>query len=187
MLVLCTALLAGLAGGYLAGGRLRNLDALRLCKPWLIVLALLLQLVAFSPLGVALGSTAAVALHIASYALLGWFVALNRARSGVVVAGAGMSLNLTAIAINNGYMPASASALARAGITYAGETYNNSSVSGEGTRLAFLGDIFATPSWLPMANVFSIGDILIVAGVALAVATAMRASSHAAQTEVPPS
>ena len=32
-------------------------------------------------------------------------------------------------------------------------------------RLLFLGDIFATPSSWPLYNVYSVGDVLIVAGV----------------------
>ena len=35
-------------------------------------------------------------------------------------------------------------------------------------HLQFLGDVFATPSWLPVHNVFSIGDLLIVLGALLA-------------------
>jgi hypothetical protein len=31
-------------------------------------------------------------------------------------------------------------------------------------RLAFLGDIFATPASVPAANVFSVGDVLLVLG-----------------------
>ena len=40
--------------------------------------------------------------------------------------------------------------------------------------MAPLTDIFALPTWLPFTNVFSIGDILIALGIAIAVATAMR-------------
>jgi hypothetical protein len=182
MLVLFAALLAGLAGGYLAGGRVRNLDGLRLVRPWLVVVALLLQVVAFSPLGVALGAATIIALHFASYGLLVLFVALNRRKPGVAVAGVGVGLNLAAIAVNGGHMPASPSALATAGIAYAGDAYNNSGVSGEGTRLALLGDVFATPSWLPMANVFSVGDVLIVVGIAMILVRAMRSSRHTEAT-----
>lgn len=38
----------------------------------------------------------------------------------------------------------------------------------EAPRLWFLGDIFAIPSGFPLANVFSVGDVLILAGVGLA-------------------
>ena len=33
-------------------------------------------------------------------------------------------------------------------------------------KLAMFGDVFATPSWLPGNNVFSIGDVLIWVGLA---------------------
>ena len=35
-------------------------------------------------------------------------------------------------------------------------------------------DIFALPSWLPFANVFSIGDVLIGLGIVAAIVIAMR-------------
>jgi hypothetical protein len=174
MLVLLTAFVVGVTAGYLSGGRLHNLAALTLMKPWLVLAALGLQIAAFSPVGAALGEPVTVALHIASYGLLAWFVVLNRRLSGVVVAGLGMGLNLVAIAANGGYMPARRSALDLAGIAYSGDTHNNSTVTGAGTHLGFLGDIFAVPSWIPAANVFSIGDLLIAAGVAVVLATSMR-------------
>ena len=37
-----------------------------------------------------------------------------------------------------------------------------------------LTDLFAMPTWVPMANVFSIGDILIGVGSAIAVVAAMH-------------
>jgi hypothetical protein len=40
--------------------------------------------------------------------------------------------------------------------------------------LAPLTDIFALPPLLPFANVFSIGDVLISLGVAIAIAAGMR-------------
>jgi hypothetical protein len=36
-------------------------------------------------------------------------------------------------------------------------------------RLAFLGDVFAIPRGWPLANVFSVGDVLIAVGVVVAV------------------
>ena len=193
MLVVLTALVVGVTLGYLAGGRLRNLERLALLKPWLVLAALGLQLVAFSPVGAALAEPAAVVLHFVSYALLVWFVVLNRRQLGVSIAGLGMGLNLVAIAANGGYMPASRAALDLAGIAYDGETLNNSGVMGAGTHLGFLGDVFAAPAWVPAANVFSVGDVLIVAGIALLLAVTMRAPrvthdlSLKTTTAVPPS
>jgi len=45
-----------------------------------------------------------------------------------------------------------------------------------GATFAFLGDNLATPSWLPFANVLSIGDLLIGLGAAAWLATTMRRS-----------
>ena len=60
-----------------------------------------------------------------------------------------------------------------------------------------LTDIFALPAWLPFANVFSIGDVLIGIGIAATIALAMRDraaepvaepdASHPAMTPVPTS
>ena len=37
-----------------------------------------------------------------------------------------------------------------------------------------LTDIFALPTWIPFANVFSVGDVLIGVGVAIVIAVGMR-------------
>ena len=48
-----------------------------------------------------------------------------------------------------------------------GEGYSNSVVLAD-PALRPLTDIFATPAWLPLSNVFSIGDVLISVGLGLA-------------------
>ncbi len=70
-------------------------------------------------------------------------------------------LNFIAIIANGGVMPADPDlALHVAG---ADGFVNAGAV--ENPRLLFLGDVFATPSWFPLYNVFSVGDGLIVLGV----------------------
>ena len=46
--------------------------------------------------------------------------------------------------------------------------------------LRFLTDIFAIPAAIPLANVFSLGDVLIGIGVATVIAVAMRADPEPA-------
>jgi hypothetical protein len=46
--------------------------------------------------------------------------------------------------------------------------------------LALLTDIFAVPAWVPFANVFSVGDVLIAIGIAVAIAATMRSAPRAA-------
>ena len=68
-------------------------------------------------------------------------------------------------------MPADPAALASVGDRAAGQT--NSVVVAD-PALRPLTDIFALPAWLPFANVFSVGDVLIGIGVAATIALAMR-------------
>jgi hypothetical protein len=180
MFVLIAALMAGLVAGYAMGGRLRNIEQFHIRLPWLAIVALALQFVAFSPLRGSLGESGVVAIHFVSYALLVWFVIVNRQHAGIVVAGAGLLMNLLVIALNGGYMPASRDALEVSGEQYAGATANNSTVIHAGTRLWFLGDVFAIPDGTILANVFSIGDVLIIAGVAILIAAAMRTAPREA-------
>ena len=51
--------------------------------------------------------------------------------------------------------------------------YSNSAVVAA-PALEPLTDVFALPRWLPFANVFSIGDVLLGVGVALLIAVVMR-------------
>lgn len=189
MLILVAALAGGLVAGYALGGRVRNLEYLKLNLPWLVFLALGLQLIIFSPFGQPFSDTITVALHLFSYALILAFAAANWREPGITFASVGIVSNVIAIAANGGYMPASRRALELAGITVAAEPHNNSAVAEHSVRLLVLGDVMAVPEWVPLvANVFSVGDVLIAGGVALMLATAMRAPVRARRmdaTEAP--
>jgi predicted MFS family arabinose efflux permease len=148
----------------LTGGRLRQLAHLRLQGVWLLPSALALQVLVISVVPTWPRPMLALA-HLLTYVAAGGFLWLNRRVPGIPLAALGGGLNLIAISLNGGTLPASAEALARAGIHPAPNEFVNSGVVHH-PRLALLGDIFSTPESWPAHNVFSIGDILIALGLA---------------------
>jgi MFS family permease len=76
-------------------------------------------------------------------------------------------MNLVAIAANAGVMPVLPSALSSAGLAEVPGRFVNSAVV-QTPRLGFLGDVFALPKPWPLHNVFSVGDICILVGAAVA-------------------
>ena len=74
---------------------------------------------------------------------------------------------MTAITANNGVMPAWRPALDFAKLPPTSPDFLSSAQLAN-PRLLVLGDVFAVPGWVPFANVFSVGDVLIVAGVSFA-------------------
>lgn len=109
-----------------------------------------------------------VAGHGLSYVLAGAFVWVNRRLPGLALLCAGGALNALVIVSNGGQMPASAVAVRTAGLAADSEHFLNSGVVAS-PRLGALGDVFASPSWLPLHNVYSPGDLLLLAGAAWAV------------------
>jgi MFS family permease len=105
--------------------------------------------------------------HLASYLLAAWFVISNRHIPGWWLIGLGGLLNFAAIASNAGVMPASPVAVERAGLTEVPGRFANSQVLVD-PNLAWLGDVFAVPSNWPLANVFSVGDVCLALGGAIA-------------------
>ena len=99
-------------------------------------------------------------------------VGRNLAIPGLPLVLVGGTSNLIAIGANGGYMPVSPAAVAAMG-RVAGEGYSNSRLV-DGVLLGPLTDLFAMPTWIPLANVFSIGDVLIGVGTAMAVVAAMH-------------
>jgi len=147
-----------------AGGRLRRYADVQIRYGWVVALALAAQIVAIEVLpGAARLGLAAV--HVATYLAAGVFVWLNRSIPGLWLVALGAASNGVTIALNGGTLPASASALKSAGLELDSSEFLNSGVLTD-PRLPWLGDVFAIPAGWPLANVFSIGDVLILCGVA---------------------
>lgn len=180
MLLLPVALAAGAGVGYLFGGRLRHLAGLRVRAPVLLGLALALQV------GVSLAPADARFPVVAfSYALVGAWLVVNiggrRRRLGLVVGllAAGWFLNL-AVIVPNGGMPVSEAGMARAGVPSGAEFEDGNirkHVAGtEGRTLSWLGDVIPVPA---LRTVISAGDVVLLAGIVLAVAMAMTDAGRA--------
>ncbi len=148
----------------LAGGQLSALSRLRLRSTWLVLVALLVQVVVISLVADVLAAGLLAVVHVASYGLAVAFLVVNRRVPGMILTGSGGLLNLAAIMANSGVMPASPRALELAGRVDTHSFVNSGAVPD--ARLAWLGDVFAIPSFLPLANVFSVGDVLLIVGAA---------------------
>jgi hypothetical protein len=174
-MALILAILPGIVVGLLLGGRIGRLADLRLRSLWLFYAAIGLQLVAYPSIIMpyALPDRAATTLQVLSYAALVAITMINRRLPGMVIAGVGMLSNLAAILLNGGHMPALPAAMRAAGLTFTG--VDNNSVADAAPTAPWLVDRFAAPHWLPGANIYSVGDILIVLGVIVLVAAGMGA------------
>jgi hypothetical protein len=115
---------------------------------------------------------------ISMLGLLGAFlrngIAGHGSRAPWLIAGLGAALNLLVVIGNGGQMPLSPQALvATKGEAHLAEhaadqdtpaELSNVVLIGRQTRLEWLGDVLPEPAWLPGANVFSLGDLLISVG-----------------------
>jgi Family of unknown function (DUF5317) len=143
------------------GGQITRLAELEVRAVWaalagIAIQVLIVSLVTGGPRSIH------VVLHIASYGLGAYFVVVNRKIPGLWLIGIGGALNFAAIAANGGVMPASRDALLRAGIEPSHGFANSAAVAHP--KLLLLGDVFAVPGPWPIGNVFSIGDLVLVAG-----------------------
>lgn len=170
------AIPVGLVVGWLLGGRLDRLAELRFRWAPLAIAGLFAQVVLFAgPVAERIGAFGP-ALYVGSTVAVLVAVVRNIRLPGIALVVAGAVSNLLAIVANGGVMPASPEAVAALGLE-AGEGFSNSVVMTD-PALRPLTDIFALPTWVPFANVFSVGDVLIGLGVAIAIALGMRGSGR---------
>lgn len=175
------AIAIGLVVGLLSGGRIASIGDIRLRWAPLILIGFGAQVLLFSDAVAARVGDLGPVLYVASTLAVVVVVLRNVAIPGLPLVVVGATCNLCAIVANGGFMPASASAMAALGKAPP-TIYSNSAVLAQ-PALAPLTDIFALPTWLPWHNIFSIGDVILAVGVAMAIAVAMRRPTDA--TRVP--
>ncbi len=161
MLWLVIVLFVAMSLAVLRGGRLTNLADIRLRMWWLLPLGFIMQ-------GVAGLVDPGVGFYLVllSYLPLLALMILNRDRDGLWLAGVGVLLNFTVIALNGG-MPVLEGAIeVAAGYAPGGADLTNAAKHtemGPGTLLPFLADVIP----IRMANqgsVISIGDVFLAVG-----------------------
>jgi len=171
--VFVNAIVLGLLLGLALGGNPGNLARLPLRSTWLIFAALGLQVVAFPAPSMpwSVPDVSARILWLCSYALLIAGAFANRRLTGVPIMTAGLFCNLAAIVANRGQMPVLPSALRAEGKAYA--VHFNSARAAH-PHLAWLVDRWAVPHWMPLGNVFSVGDVLIGIGALVVIVAALE-------------
>jgi hypothetical protein len=154
--------LACVATVPLAGGNLMRLLDLDLQATWAVLTAITIQvgITTIFPSG---NEALHSALHVLTYGMAAIFLIANRSVPGLWIIALGGALNLIVISANHGVMPASSTAMATAGIPATHDGFANSEILAH-PRLSALGDVIGIPGPWPLANVLSIGDLLIFAG-----------------------
>jgi hypothetical protein len=169
-------IVAGLLVGRLAGGRIGAVAEVKFRWWGLALGGLMVQAVLFAPPVAAQIGTAGPALYVASTVAVLSALLRNLRMPGFAVIAVGAGLNLLALTANGGYMPSSPEAWqALNGVAALPTThYTNSALASSMTAFPYLGDILVLPRPLPLANVFSFGDVLIGLGAALFLVWTMR-------------
>jgi hypothetical protein len=182
-MILAAAVLVAVLVGLMRGGNLRRLADLPLRGGWIAVLAFTLQIYdIYFPEPTSQGFSLRLGILIVSYLALLAVVWLNRSLPGIWLIGAGYIANFLVMILNGGYMPITMQALDQIGhARKVLSTEPGGRVIGtkdivlprEATIAWWLSDIFVLPPPFPIPSVFSLGDVLIAAGVFWLVQSAM--------------
>jgi len=166
MLWLAIVLFIALSMAVLRGGRLTNLGDIELSAWWLLLIALGLQFGTTWLPDTDWADGLGLGMVLLSYGLLMVMVLLNRTRPGMWLAGLGVLMNFTVIALNGG-MPV----LAEATEVASGFTVTEPDLSGSfkhilldaDSRLTLLADVI--PLRLgSLGEVISLGDVFLAVG-----------------------
>jgi hypothetical protein len=172
--------------GYGIGGRLANIEHVRLKWTGLIILAIIIQIVIFLPFfdGALELKLLQTLLHFFSYALLLTSIIANRHFVGMYLIGVGMLLNCAVIFLNGGYMPVPIEHWVTAGfgeleLFSSGTPIGNAILMTDATKLWFLGDILCIPMY-PAPRLMSIGDVILGIGAMLLITQMMKSKKEEA-------
>jgi hypothetical protein len=165
-LILLTIVATVLLVAYARGADLRRLGEIHFRWLPLLVPGFGMWLVSYLPLALPIRSAAAVL----GFALLTTFAGANHTLPGVIAVGVGAASNALVIAANDGAMPQSCASAAIAGRPSCSPLPPLSIEMTENTRLNALGDLIPTP-W---RSVYSVGDVLVMVGIAVFILTNSR-------------
>jgi Family of unknown function (DUF5317) len=179
MIGLLLPTLLALVGGLFARGSVTRLVRARMEWWWVVVGAFGVELVLYNPpvntqaWALSIGPWLWVATKLAMLAALVRNSRADRASRWLwLIMGVGVGLNTLVIVVNGGHMPQSVEAAAAVwGPQHVGPgafpgRLQNVAVLGPESRLTWLADVIAEPSWLPRPNVLSVGDVLLAFGMA---------------------
>ena len=165
-MLLLYAVALGLICGLVTRGDIHALGTVRV-RFWQVALAgLAFQLLLFTqPLAAMVGALGP-SLYVVSTTAVLMALVINLRQPGFALILVGALANFAVVTLNGGQMPASPEAyMALNGVAAVPTTdFSNSALAGPHTVLAFLGDNYVLPRPFPLANVFSIGDVLIGVG-----------------------
>lgn len=165
MLWLALVLFVAMAVAVLRGGRLTNLADIRLELWWLLPLGFLMQAGTSVLPDRSWSPTAGVALVLGSYVPLLILVISNRDRSGMWLAGFGVLMNFTVIALNGGMPVLEEAGLVASGFSATPDlltSYKHTTLDAS-TRLAFLADVIPVRLF-GQGQVISLGDVFLAVG-----------------------
>lgn len=152
--------------GKLRGGRWTSLTDVSTRAWWLLLVGLALQ--AGAQFLTAEQRSLAVGLLLASYLPILAMVWINRREPGMWIAGIGILMNFTVIALNRG-MPVLPASVEIAGGTPLLELSGRHVLLDASTHLPFLGDLIPLPG-----TVISLGDVFLAIGLGVFVEEQMR-------------
>jgi hypothetical protein len=166
MLWLAIVLFIALTISVLRGGRLVNIGDIELKAWWLLLIALGLQVGAGWLPDTTSSQTLGLAMVLFSFALLMILVWLNRSKPGMWIAGIGVLMNFTVIAINGGMPVLAGAAEVASGFTVSQPDLSESlkhTVLDETSRLTFFADVIPLRI-AGIGEVISLGDIFLALG-----------------------
>jgi hypothetical protein len=187
--VFVLASVLGVTVGYLLGGRASGLAELGLRALWLVWVALACSLLAYLP-----GTHALKPAFVgATFALVCGFFLVNASaqrgwvKVGLVIVAVGWMLNGAAIVANGGMpVPRSVLELPASGLDHALDVHRfEHTVLAPSTKLRWLADVIPTPCLTGSSSnhrgqcgAVSVGDLLLIGGVAMVEAAAMATGSR---------
>jgi hypothetical protein len=172
LLGIAAGLLIGIIRARIAGKTIRVPE---LSQIWLVLAAVIPQLLIFQIPYTAgwFSDTAAAAVLVISQLTLLVFIWFNRDKTGILIMGLGLLLNLLVITLNGGLMPVAPETAAALYPDLPLTTWEIGTRPGwsknillrpEDTHLAWLSDAIILPGWFPWTKALSPGDLFIVLG-----------------------